>query len=97
MSTAPHGPAAELAVDQLPALHRCAADGRLELLYQPEVDLATGGIVAMEGLLRWHHETLGLLEPPAFLGLAEVSGEIVPIGEWASSHGQAEGSCRGHP
>src|SRR5687768_8392325 len=77
-------------LDSLPALHRSVNDGSLELLYQPEIDLATGAIVAMEGLLRWHHETLGLLPPPAFLGLADSSGEIVPIGEWVLRAGAAE-------
>ena len=84
------GRSVELSVDQLPALHRCAGNGSLELLYQPEIDLATGAIVAMEGLLRWHHETLGLLAPPSFLELAEKSGEIVPIGEWVLREGAAE-------
>lgn len=77
-------------LDSLPALHRSVGDGSLELLYQPEIDLATGAIVAMEGLLRWHHETLGLLPPPAFLDLADVSGEILPIGEWVLRAGAAE-------
>ena len=76
--------------DDLSALHRAAADGALELLYQPEVDLATGGIVAMEGLLRWHHRDLGVLAPPAFLDLAETSGEIGPIGRWVLREGAAE-------
>ncbi len=79
-----------LALDQLPALHRCVEDGALELLYQPEIDLQTGGIVAMEGLLRWHHETLGVLQPPAFLELADTSGEIVSIGEWVLRAGADE-------
>ena len=82
--------ATSLTPDHLPALHRCAQDGSLELVYQPEIDLATGAIVAMEGLLRWHHETLGVLEPPAFLDLAETSGEIVPMGEWVLREGAAE-------
>ena len=79
-----------LTPDHLPALHRCADDGSLELVYQPEIDLATGAIVAMEGLLRWHHQTLGVLEPPAFLDLAETSGEIVSMGEWVLREGAAE-------
>ena len=85
-----HAVTPELTLDQLPALHRCADDGSLELLYQPEIDLTTGAIVAMEGLLRWHHETLGLLAPPAFLELADTSGEIRPIGEWVLRAGAAE-------
>lgn len=74
----------------LTALHRCSEDGSLELLYQPEVELATGGIVAMEGLLRWHHADLGLLSPPAFLDLAEDSGEMNAIGRWVLRTGAAE-------
>lgn len=77
-------------LSSLPALHRCVDDGSLELLYQPEIDLATGAIVAMEGLLRWHHDRLGLLEPPAFLALADVSGEILPIGQWVLRAGAQE-------
>jgi EAL domain-containing protein (putative c-di-GMP-specific phosphodiesterase class I) len=84
------GPHDTLTLDQLSSLHRCAGDGSLELLYQPEIDLATGTIVAMEGLLRWHHPELGLLEPPSFLEVAESSGEIVPIGEWVLRQGAAE-------
>ena len=83
-------PRRALTLDQLPALHRCVDDGSLELIYQPEIDLRTGAIVAMEGLLRWHHETLGLLAPPAFLELADASGEIVSIGEWVLRAGADE-------
>lgn len=79
-----------LTAHDLAALHRASADGSLELLYQPEVDLATGAIVAMEGLLRWHHAGLGVLSPPAFLDLAEDSGEIGAIGEWVLREGAAE-------
>ena len=74
----------------LTALHHCAQEGSLEPLYQPEVDLATGGIVAMEGLLRWHHRDLGLLSPPSFLELAEASGAMGPIGRWVLRAGAAE-------
>lgn len=74
----------------LTSLHRCAEDGSLELLYQPEVDLSSGAIVAMEGLLRWHHRDLGLLSPTDFLELAEDSGEMGPIGHWVLQEGAAE-------
>jgi EAL domain-containing protein (putative c-di-GMP-specific phosphodiesterase class I) len=79
-----------LRADDIAALHRCATDGSLELLYQPEVDLQTGAIVAMEGLLRWHHGDEGVLAPLAFLDLAEHSGEIGPIGSWVLKEGAAE-------
>lgn len=79
-----------LTLDHLPALHRCVDDGSLELLYQPEVELVSGAIVAMEGLLRWHHPVLGLLDPPSFLSLADTSGEILPIGQWVLRTGAQE-------
>ncbi len=63
-------------------LPQAIADGVLELHYQPEVDLVTGRVVAVEGLLRWPHPTLGLLGPDAFIGLAERSGVLIDLGRW---------------
>jgi EAL domain-containing protein (putative c-di-GMP-specific phosphodiesterase class I) len=83
-------PSTGASVQDLPALHRSVDDGTLELLYQPEVELDSGALVAMEGLLRWHHGDLGVLAPPAFLDLAERSGEIGPIGLWVLREGAAE-------
>ena len=74
----------------LASLHRASTDGSLELVYQPEIDLASGAIVAMEGLLRWHHGALGVLGPADFLDLAIRTGEISPIGEWVLRTGAAE-------
>lgn len=77
-------------VQDLSALHRSVEDGTLELLYQPEVELDTGALVAMEGLLRWHHGDLGVLAPPSFLDLAESTGEFGPIGHWVLGEGARE-------
>ncbi|ROP27800.1 diguanylate cyclase (GGDEF)-like protein [Couchioplanes caeruleus] len=63
-------------------LRRAIDDGGLVVLFQPVVGLATGGVVAVEALVRWLHPRLGLLVPDEFLDLAEETGAIVPLGEW---------------
>jgi diguanylate cyclase (GGDEF)-like protein/PAS domain S-box-containing protein len=60
---------------------RIALDRRdLFLVYQPIVDVATGAIVEAEALARWRHPTRGVLPPGAFMGAAEETGLIVPMG-----------------
>jgi diguanylate cyclase (GGDEF)-like protein/PAS domain S-box-containing protein len=52
------------------------------LEYQPTVNLANGRITGAEALIRWRHPQLGLVGPMRFIGLAEDTGLIIPIGDW---------------
>jgi EAL domain-containing protein (putative c-di-GMP-specific phosphodiesterase class I) len=54
----------------------------LALEYQPLIELSGGSIAGFEALIRWRHPTRGLLAPDRFIGLAESTGLIVPIGAW---------------
>ena len=55
----------------------------LMLYYQPRVNITTGKITGMEALLRWNHSEMGIISPAVFIPLAEKSGLIISIGEWA--------------
>jgi diguanylate cyclase (GGDEF)-like protein len=54
--------------------------GHFTLHYQPLVHLATGTMLGLEALARWPHPTLGLIPPKLFIGLAEQTGQILPLG-----------------
>ena len=71
--------------------------------YQPQVSALTGQIVGVEALVRWQHPERGLVPPGEFIGMAEESGDILPIGEWILrstcrqvASWQAEGICPQH-
>ncbi|MBD3886477.1 EAL domain-containing protein [Phormidium tenue FACHB-886] len=63
-------------------LYKALDRGEFLLHYQPQVNLQTGEIVALEALVRWNHPQRGLVSPNQFIGIAEENGQINAIGEW---------------
>ena len=63
-------------------LQRAIEHDQLVVFYQPIVSARTGRVNGVEALLRWQHPERGLLPPAEFIGLAEATGAIIPMGEW---------------
>ncbi len=64
-------------------LPEAVPSGALEAYYLPEIDLRDGQLRAFEALVRWHHPTLGMVWPSAFISVAEETPRrISEVGEW---------------
>jgi EAL domain-containing protein (putative c-di-GMP-specific phosphodiesterase class I) len=63
-------------------LRHAIENGEFELHYQPQHDLQSNAIVGVEALIRWNRPGQGMIAPLKFIPVAEMSGLIVPIGEW---------------
>ena len=64
-------------------LRKAIERGELELFYQPKLRVESRVVCGAEALLRWHHPQRGIVPPGEFVSVAEESGLIAALGEWA--------------
>jgi diguanylate cyclase (GGDEF)-like protein/PAS domain S-box-containing protein len=75
-----HAAIQQLTIEQ--EIRNALTNHEFSLHYQPIIDLSTEHVIGAEALIRWHHPTQGLIYPDKFVGIAEDSGLIVPLGDW---------------
>ena len=64
------------------SLRRALVNGEMWLEYQPQLELSSNRILAVEALLRWRHPDRGMINTSEFIQVAEETGLIISIGEW---------------
>jgi EAL domain-containing protein (putative c-di-GMP-specific phosphodiesterase class I) len=84
---------AMLDLDLADELRGAQERGEIVLHFQPEIDLASGGVVGMEALMRWAHPRRGLLPPNAFLEVAHKAGLLLALSTWVLEECAAERAC----
>ncbi len=68
-------------------LQKCNYDEEFNLYYQPQFDIASGKLIGMEALLRWHSFKAGPISPSEFIPVAEEIGAIHSISDWVFKNG----------
>ncbi|NTV70348.1 MAG: EAL domain-containing protein [Azonexaceae bacterium] len=64
-------------------LRKAVKEGdQFELHFQPQINAATGKVVGVEALIRWHHPSAGMISPDIFIPIAEETGLIINISDW---------------
>lgn len=83
----------QMRLSQEKLLRRALENEEFVVYYQPQVDMLSGKIVALEALVRWNHPKTGIIFPGRFIPSAEISGLIVPLGDWVlrSAAAQTQG------
>ncbi len=81
---------AETRLELESSLRRATEHGQFELFYQPQVSFKDNTITGAEALIRWRHPSRGLLEPGAFIAVAEETGLVEPIGNWVIEEAAAQ-------
>lgn len=77
----------------LAGLRQAIACNQLVLFYQPQFELQTGRLIGAEALVRWNHESEGLMTPASFIHLAEASGLINELGTWVLREACRQGAA----
>jgi diguanylate cyclase (GGDEF)-like protein/PAS domain S-box-containing protein len=67
-------------------------ENALEVHYQPVIELATGRLIGLEALTRWHHPLRGWIPPTIFVPLAEENGLIVDFDRWVLTRACRDGA-----